>query len=48
MQEKTKKYFKELTDDISIEVNTIEYLLVDVQKSLKKIRKFYDKVIKRL
>ena len=48
MQENTKKYVKELIDDVSIEANTIEYVLVDVQKSLKKLRQFYDKVIKKL
>lgn len=48
MQENTKKYFKELIDDASIEANTIEFALVDIQKSLKKLRQFYDKVIKKL
>jgi len=48
MQENTKKYLKGLIDDASIEANTIEFSLVDVQKSLKKLRKFYDKVIKQL
>lgn len=48
VQENTKKYMKELIDDISIEANTIEYSLCDIQKSLKKIRKFYNKVIKNL
>lgn len=48
MRENTKKYFKELIDDVSIEVNTIEFALVDIQKSLKKLRQLYDKVIKKL
>ena len=48
MQEKTKIYIKDLIDDASIEANTIEMTLNDIQKSLSKMRKFYDKVIKDL
>jgi len=48
MKENAKKYLKELIDDISIEANTIEYTLSDIQKSLSKIRKFYNKVVKNL
>ena len=48
MQENTKKYLKEIIDDISIESNTIELGLDDIQKSLKKLRKFYEKVIEKI
>lgn len=48
MKENTKKYLKELIDDASIEANTLELSLYDIQKSLKKLRKFYDKVVKKL
>ena len=48
MKENTKKYLKDLIEDASIEANTLEMSLYDIQKSLKKLRKFYDKVIKNL
>ncbi|MDD3436932.1 MAG: hypothetical protein PHC64_07270 [Candidatus Gastranaerophilales bacterium] len=48
MKENTKKYLKDLIDDILIESNTINFALNDIQKSLSKMRKFYDKVIKDL
>jgi hypothetical protein len=48
MKENAKKYLEELIIDISIEANTIEDALNDIQKSLSKIRKFYNKVVKNL
>ena len=48
MQENTKKYFKDLIDNISIETNTLELEIHEIQKSLKKMRKFYNKVIVKL
>ena len=48
MKENTKKYLKDLIDDLTVEANTVESLLEDIQKSLKKIRQFYKKVVIRL
>jgi hypothetical protein len=48
MQENTKKYLKDLIDDMEIELNSIMPMVEDAQKSLKKMRKFYNKVIKQL
>jgi hypothetical protein len=48
MQEKTKKYLKDLIDDMEIELNSIEPMVHDAQKTLNKIKKFHDKVVKNL
>ena len=46
MQEKTKKYLKELIEDISVEINDMEFEIQNLQKNMHKMKKFYDKVIK--
>lgn len=48
MQEKTKCYLKSLIDDLEMRLNSIEPMVQDAQKSLNRIKKFYDRVIKTL
>ncbi len=45
MQEKTRLYFKNLIANIDIELNTIDFALQDIKKDLRKMKKFYTKII---
>jgi len=48
MQEETKKYLKDLIKDIDIEINDMEFEIQNLQKNMRKMKKFYDKVIGKL
>jgi hypothetical protein len=48
MQEKSKNYLKNLMNNIQIGINDIEFEIIELQKDLSKLRKFYNKVIKAL
>jgi hypothetical protein len=48
MQENTKKYLKNLIWEIEVDINGMELEVSEIQKNLKKMRKFYDRVIKQL
>jgi hypothetical protein len=48
MKENTKKYLKDLINYASIEANTLEFALSDIQKTLKKLRKFCNRVVEKL
>ena len=48
MQKNTKKYLENLIWEIEVDVNVIELEVSEVQKNLKKLRQFYNRVIKQL
>jgi len=48
MEVNTKQYMKEIVEDLEIQLNTLSIELSEVFKTKKKLRKFYEKVIKNI
>jgi hypothetical protein len=48
MQEKTKKYLEGIIKEINIGINDLEFGVQEIQKDIRKLKKFHDKVIKQM
>jgi len=44
MQDNTKKYVKDMLEDLEIQLNTVESELKDAIKTRRKMQKFYKKI----
>lgn len=48
MQKSTKKYLKDLTEELEIDINTLRCELEETSRLVRKLKKFYNKVISPL